>query len=161
MCSKASANRIPKLISIDGLGAFDQISRAAMLLNVAHCGAVLPVVRMFYEAPSSCLWEDSVGTVHTIRQGEGGEQGHALMLLLLVVGQHSALDAVQEELQEREVLLTFHDDIYVVTLDPARVGPSMPCCKSISLGLCKDQDQWRQDAGVEPWWDETSSLRCV
>ena len=31
------------------------------------------------------------------------------------VGQHSTLDAVQEECQEREVLLAFHDDIYVVT----------------------------------------------
>ena len=114
------------VISIDGLGAFDQISRAAMLdglLNVAHCGAVLPFVRMFYGAPSSYLWEDNAGTVHTIRQGEGGEQGDALMPLLFAVGQHSALDAVQEELQEREVLLAFHDDIYVVTPDPARVGP--------------------------------------
>ena len=43
--------------------------------------------------------------------------------LLFAVGQHSALDAVQEELQEREVLLAFHDDIHVVTPDPTRVGP--------------------------------------
>ena len=114
------------VISIDGLGAFNQISQTAMLdglLNVGHCGAVLPFVRMFYGAPSSYLLEDSAGTVHTIRQGEGGEQGDALMPLHFAVGQHSALDAVQEELQEREVLLAFHDDIYVVTPDPARVGP--------------------------------------
>ena len=114
------------VISIDGLGAFDQISRAAMLdglLNVAHCGAVLPFVHAFYVSPSSYLWEDSTGMVHTIRQGEGSEQGDALMPLLFAVGQHSTLDAVQEELLEGEVLLAFHDDIYVVTPDPARVGP--------------------------------------
>ena len=39
------------VMSIDGLGAFDPISRAAMLdglLNVAHCGAVLPFVWMSF-----------------------------------------------------------------------------------------------------------------
>ena len=77
------------VICIDGLSAFDQLSRAAMLdglLNVANCGAVLPFVRMFYGGPSSYLWEDSAGTVHTIRQGEGGEQGDALMPLSFCTG---------------------------------------------------------------------------
>ena len=91
------------VISIDGLGAFDQISRAAMLdglLNVAHCGAVLPFVRNcgavlpfvrnFYGAPSSYLWGDRAGTVHTTRQGEGGEQGDALSHFSLQ-WQHSSL----------------------------------------------------------------------
>ena len=114
------------VVSIDGLSAFDQISRAAMLdglFNVANGGAVLPFVRMFHGVPSSCLWEEAVGTVHTIRQGEGGEQGDAFMPLLFAVGQHSALDAVQEELQDGEVLMAFLDDICIVTPDPTRVGP--------------------------------------
>ena len=114
------------VVSVDGLSAFDQISRVAMLdglLNVANGGAVLPFVRMFYGAPSSYLWEDAAGTVHTIRQGEGGEQGDALMPLLFAVGQHSALDAVQEELRDGEVLMAFLDDICILTLDPSRVGP--------------------------------------
>ena len=69
-----------------------------------HIVAVLPFVRMFYGAPSSYLCEDSAGTVHTIRQGEGGEQGDALMPLLFAVGQHSVLDAVQEEPRARGVV---------------------------------------------------------
>ena len=81
------------------------------------------------------------------------------MPLLFTVRQHSALHAVQEELQEREVLLAFHDDIHVVTPDLTRVGPI--CAARASLRTCKDQDQRGQDAGVEPWWDETSSLRCA
>ena len=71
MCSKDHANRIPKL------------HRSAVRAHVLR-------------STSSYLWEDSAGTVHTIRQGEGGEQGDALMPLLFAVGQHSVL-----ELQER------------------------------------------------------------
>ena len=66
------------IISIDGIGAFDQISRAAMfkgLLNVEGGGQAIPFVRLFYGSPSSYLWEDSSGITHTIPQGEGGEQG--------------------------------------------------------------------------------------
>ena len=87
------------VLSIDPIGAFDQISRAAMLdglLKVAGAGQVLPFVLMFYGAPSAYLWEDDAGVIHTIRQGEGGEQGDALMPLLFALGQHSALEAIQE-----------------------------------------------------------------
>ena len=44
-----------------------------------------------------------------------------LMPLLFALGQHSALDAIQEELQEGEHLLAFNDDIYT-TSSPERVG---------------------------------------
>ena len=37
---------------------------------------------VFYGRPSTYLWEDEEGTVHTIIQGEGGEQSDALMPLL-------------------------------------------------------------------------------
>ena len=68
-------DRNTTIISIDGIGAYDQISWAAMLdrlMNVARGSQALPFVRMFYGAPSSCLWEDSPGVTHTIPQGEGG-----------------------------------------------------------------------------------------
>ena len=50
--------------------------------------------------------------MHTIKQGEGGEQGDAMMPLLFSLGQHSALLKVQEQLHEGEFLLAFLDDIY-------------------------------------------------
>ena len=60
----------------------DTISRNAMLRGLRHMEgreAILPFVLQFYDAPSNYLWEDSDGVVHEILQGEGGEQGDALM----------------------------------------------------------------------------------
>ena len=46
----------------------------------------LSFVHMFCGRPSAYLWEDVEGTVHTINQGEGGQQGDALMPLLFSLG---------------------------------------------------------------------------
>ena len=43
------------------------------------------------------------------------------MPFLFAIGQHSALKAIQEDLQEGEVLLAYHDDIYIVFPDEERV----------------------------------------
>ena len=90
------------------------------LLNGAGAGEALPFVLMFYGAPSVYLWEDDVGDIHTIHQGEGGEQGDALIPFLFALGQHSALDAIQENLEDGEHLFAFHDDTPQVP--PNRVG---------------------------------------
>ena len=90
------------LISVDGIGAFDLISRATML----GAGQALPFVRLFYGQPSQCLWADDMGTVHHVDQGEGGEQGDALMPLLFSLG-HGALQAVQRQLAEGERVVRF------------------------------------------------------
>ena len=83
--------------------------------------AVLQFVRLFHSTPSAYLWEDDEGEVHTVLQGEGGEQGDALMPLLFCVGQHSTLQAVQHSSRPTERLLAFLDDLYVVS-KPDRVG---------------------------------------
>ena len=90
------------VISVDGVSAFDLISRESMmhgLMRVAGGGEVLPFVRQFYGQPSQYLWEDDEGITHTIPQGEGGEQGDALMPLLYSLGQHSALEAIHRQLR--------------------------------------------------------------
>ena len=87
------------VVSIDGISAYDFVSRESMLQALADVeggSQALPFVSMFYGAPSQYLWEDSAGRVHIIKQGEGGEQGDAMMPLLLSLGQHSALLKVQE-----------------------------------------------------------------
>ena len=114
------------------------------------------VVRMFCGASSSYLWEDTGGVVHTISQGEGGEQRDALMPLQFAVGQHTALEAIQEDLQEGEVLLAYHDDIHTVSPVPERVHPPRP-----SALPCQDSDPQKEDTGLEPWRDETVRLRCA
>ena len=75
----------------------------------------MPFVSMFYGTPSHYLWEDSLGRVHTITQGEGGEQGDAMMPLFSL-GQHAALERVQRLLREGEVLFAFLDDVYTVSM---------------------------------------------
>ena len=85
----ASPNRT--VLSIDGIGAFDLVSRESMmrgLLSVEGGQEALPFVPQFYGAPSTYLWQDDMGVVHEVHQGEGGEQGDALMpaLTALLVG---------------------------------------------------------------------------
>ena len=82
------------IVSVDGIGAYDLISRKAMLdglLSVEQGEQFLLFVRSFYGAPSTYLWEDEMGTNHRKLQGEGGgEQGDPLMPLLFNLGQHRA-----------------------------------------------------------------------
>ena len=64
--------------SIDGVGAYDLISRNAMLeglLRMEGGDQILPFVRMFYSGPSTYLWGGGMGVTQHIAQGEGGEQG--------------------------------------------------------------------------------------
>ena len=109
---------------------------------------MLPFVRLFYGTPSSYLWEDDAGTVHRVRQGEGGEQGDALMPLLFSLGQHRVLQAAQEQLRPQERLMVFLDDLYMVS-QPERVGSVYPRW---------DQGAWGKDQGVEHGWSSTCFL---
>ena len=113
------------LFSIDGVGAFDLVSRRAMLIalhDMPDGTSILPFVLQFYGHPSTHLWEDENGVVHEIQQGGGGEQGDPLLPALFALGQHRALIAIQESLRPTEKLMAFHDDVYVLT-SPERVGP--------------------------------------
>ena len=72
------------MLSVDGIGAYDLISRQAMLRalrNTPDAACVLPFVRLFYGQPSTFLWRDDAGVVHRIVQAEGGEQGDRRCLL--------------------------------------------------------------------------------
>ena len=96
-------DELATVVSVDGLGAFDLVSRKAMLqglMAVEGGPQLLPFVRIF--CGPVFLWEDEVGEVHQIHQGEGGEQGDPLMPLLFSLAQHSALAASRSrEIQRR------------------------------------------------------------
>ena len=112
------------VLSIDGVGAFDLISRRAMMTALHRMpdgDSILPFVLQYYGRPSTHLWEDENGTVREIQQGEGGEQGDPLMPALLALGQHDALCAVQESLHPSEILMAFLDDLHVVSV-PERIA---------------------------------------
>ena len=123
----AATEQTPDLtiLSIDGIGAFDTISRQAMLQGLAtvpEANRCIPFVRMFYAQPSAYIWHDNTGAAHTILQAEGGEQGDPLMPALFSLGQQAALQRAQQELQEGEHLFAFLDDVYVLS-QPARIRP--------------------------------------
>ena len=85
------------VVFVDGVGAFDLISRVSMMKGLRHAvdgESIIPFVRSLYGQPSTYHWEDDSGEVHSIPQGEGGEQGDPLMPLLFCLGQHPALGAV-------------------------------------------------------------------
>ena len=112
------------MLSIDGVGAFDLISRRAMMTALHRMpdgDSILPFVLQVCGRPSPHLWEDENGTVREIQQGEGGEQGDPLMPALLALGQHDALCAVQESLHPSEILMAFLEDLHVVSV-PERIA---------------------------------------
>ena len=81
------------VLSEDGVGAFDHISRASMLRGLRcdpRLAALLPFVAQFYAEPSTYLFYDEDGVAHDITQAEGGEQGDPLMPALYALGQHPA-----------------------------------------------------------------------
>ena len=66
-----------KILFVDGISAYDLISRRAMLSGLCRVeggNQVLPFVKFFYGSPSQYWWEDDKGIVHEVDQGEGGEQ---------------------------------------------------------------------------------------
>ena len=80
---------------------------------------MIPLVRLIHDRATTHLWEDEVGDIHKIAQGEGGDQGNPLMPLLFSVGQQRSLVAILQ-LKKDEHLFAFLDDIYVVS-HPSRV----------------------------------------
>ena len=85
------------VLSVDGVGAFDHVSRSSMFSQPAsheRFAPLLPCVRQFYGQASQYLWYDDNGAAHVVEQGEGGEQGDPLLPGLFALAQHPALQAV-------------------------------------------------------------------
>ena len=90
------------VLSVDGVGAYDNIYRASMLGKLRElltAGNILPFVWLSYGRPSEYIWTDEAGEDRTVRQCEGGEQGDPLMTVLFSLGLHPALERTQRQLQ--------------------------------------------------------------
>ena len=127
---------------IDGIGAFDHMYRAAMLeavANLPQAHRLIPYLLLSYGQQSTYLWEDQSGVVHDILQGEGGEQGDALMPALFSLGLASALREIQASLREGEMVIAYLDDLYLVSR-PDRAKAVYDLAVSIIRRCC----------GVEP-----------
>ena len=63
------ANPTHTILSVDGVGAYDNISRNSMLQgfrDVPEANRCLPFVKMFYGAPSHYIWHSATGEAHII-----------------------------------------------------------------------------------------------
>ena len=128
------------VMSVDGIGAFDLVSRESMLAGLTRVTggpSALPFVR-----PSVFLWEDDEGNVHDIVQGEGGEQGDPFMPALYSLEQHGALVATQE------------------TLDPAERDSSLSWTTSTRFlsPSVLEREMWRH-AGIRLYLGKTQMCR--
>ena len=142
------------ITSIDGVGAYDLISRNAMLeglLRMEGGDQILPFVRMFYSNPSTYLWEDELGVTQHIAQGEGGEQGDPLMPLLFALGQHKSLVEAQARLSGNERLLALLDDIYIAKYAGQGFGSTHHCGRR-AFDPRTHPPPPRQNQSVESWW---------
>ena len=100
--------------SLDGIGAFDHVQRAAFmerLLKEDSLHEIIPLVVALYGSDSRFLWRDAEGQEHTIVQGEGGEQGDPLMPALFALAQHEALLVAAGHLQQGERIFAFLYDL--------------------------------------------------
>ena len=95
------------VLSVDGIGAYDHVSRLGMLERLSRMPkalAILPFVRLSYGQPSAYSWWDQNGVKRAVSQAEGGEQGDPLMPLLFSIGIQGALEEVAGTLEAGEQL---------------------------------------------------------
>ena len=85
------------ITSLDGVGAYDHVSRACFLQELSSNPELAPpFVRMWYSRPSTYTWRDEHNTVHHIPQAEGVEQGEPLSPLLFSFAVHASLRHASE-----------------------------------------------------------------
>ena len=105
------------LLSTDGVGAFDHVLRSSLLRALIANPAfheLVPFVRMWYGQNSKAVWHDEHGAGHVIEQGEGGDQGDALMPALFCLAMHSALVDLKADLGDDAIVVAYLDDIYII-----------------------------------------------
>ena len=112
------------VVSVDGIGAFDLISRNAMMSGLRFI--VDGDVRALYVQPSSSLWDE--------------------MLLFVRLGQHSSLSAVVAGLREGERLFTHLDDFHVVCKPDS--SPRLPPCPFV--GQMQNPSMWNKSGTYPP-----------
>ena len=106
------------VVSLDGIGAFDHVKRAAFFKKLLACvelRPLLPLVTALYGTKSTFLWYTGEGEERVVEQGEGGEQGCPLMPALYALAQHDALAEASGNMLPSEHLFSFLDDLYLVT----------------------------------------------
>ena len=152
------ANPTATILSVDGIGAYDHVHRAAMLGRLARmpaARALLPFVRLSCGRPSSYTWYDDAGEQRTVTQAEGGEQGDPLMPLLFSIGIQGVLGKKSPRIWwMASSCVRSWDDVYLLC-EPTRVEPLFKVLEESMLriaGIQLHQGKTRawNPAGVAP-----------
>jgi len=145
---------------IDGVGAFDHVLRASIfrqLLAHEHLRELVPYVRAWCGTAPEYVWVDDDGVQHTVAQGEGGEQGDALMPALFSVALKPALSAIQARLGPGELVVAYLDDIYLITA-PENARRAYDITAEVLRQMCGiEVNQSRKVGLLEPFWRCCSS----
>ena len=99
-------------VCLRGVEACDHISGGALLsalLEMEDGDQSLPFEKLIHSDPSSYIRADDEGHAHCIKQGDGNEQGNALMLLFCCLEQHKALRMIAGQWEAGEKLLSFSE----------------------------------------------------
>ena len=86
------------LLSIEGVGAFDHISRARFFEKLdrnSYLHNLIPFAKMWYGNISRFFWADVTGKLHEIRQADRGEQRNALMPQFFHLAMRQALIQIE------------------------------------------------------------------
>ena len=146
------------ILCIDGVGAFDHVSRARMfdrLLATPSLRPMLPFVRLWYSTPSQAIWADDAGSTHVVSSAEGGEQGDALMPGLFCVALGPALLEIQSRLAPGDLVVAYLDDIYVFT-NPERARAAYDMVRQVLWEQCRIEVHqgklvcWNRMGGIPP-----------
>ena len=138
------------VLSVDGIGAYDHISRSAMLERLSRmpkARAILPFVRLSYGHPSTYSLWDQNGETCAASQAEGGEQADPLVPMLFSIGIQGALEEVAAKLEPEEQLCAFLDDIYVLC-QPGRVKLSRCLSRVADISLHHGKTRVWNRAGI-------------
>ena len=104
------------VLSVDGVGAFDLVSRASMLRGlqgVEGGGSVLPFVRQFHGGPSFFLWDDASGNTHH-PAGRRRRTRRSLDARFQLTGPTPSIGNRGPPSSSYRAALAFFDDLYVV-----------------------------------------------
>ena len=86
------------IITIYGVGAFDHVCRARIFEQLQldpTLHSLIAFIRQWYSNASVLVWCDAESQTNVILQGDGGEQGDALMPALFCLALKPALQAIQ------------------------------------------------------------------